>query len=1254
MINSRRGAVTLGVLAMSVLIAVSFVYVVSAQASLQKSFNQCANKNPTLGECDWIGSIVQQSNSQYFENDELEQRVVFNNIATTSGNTHTLTFAHEFTKAGVHAYDFLTGYDQPPHPLTNLNPCADLASMTSICNNLRAGSNSILVDAPDDSYVSHDGLTQSRINAYENIYGNRQIKIYGNSPITSATLTIVSHSVANGADTGDSETNYQLTWVSASTQVLIEMAGHIAMGDDFSAPGVGWGIGNGASSISGGPYHINLDKLDGSAIGSQDNQIKGSEILLPEPPPMGTLTVIKNVINDNGGTLTSENFNIQVTGTNVSLSAFNGSSEGTIVELDEGAFSVTETPVTGYSGTLSADCSGVILSGESKICTITNDDIQPRLTLIKHVVNDNGGNAVVGDFPLSVGETIVVSGVENGFNAGQYIASEATNEGYTASSWSGDCAENGAITLSIGDNETCEITNDDVAPTIQLIKIVQNDNGGNAGVDDFGLTIGGTGVTSGQILNVNANTPIALNEAGLEGYEFVSITGEGCPQSLNGEVSLNEGQNLVCTITNQDIPAQITLTKVVVNDNGGTAGENDFGISIDGNPIISGTTISVDSNTPHAIDEDGLTGYEFTGISGDEECPEVLGGSVTLNEGQSISCTITNNDIAPQLTLVKTVINNNGGTKTVADFPLSINEGQNGFFVASGSITALSANVLYTASEDSDSGYEASSWGGDCAADGSITLQPGDVKVCTITNDDIPGTLVVVKHVINDNGGDNDAEDFTMNVDAANPSQPSFAGSEIGIEVSVDAGEYSVDESDFAGYSKNLGNDCSGTIANGETKTCTITNDDRPAAIILIKNVINNNGGTAGENDFGLNVDAQIVNSGSSTNVDSNTLHTIGESELNGYEFVSITGEGCPQSLNGEVILNEGVTLTCTITNDDIQPRLTVIKEVINDNGGILEVGSFPLFVSGNPVSSGVENGLGAGTYTVSETENLGYEGTFSGDCDSQGQVSLSIGDVKTCTITNDDLPATLIVIKHVVNNNTGVALASDFTMQVSAVNPSQTSFAGNEDGVSVTVDAGQYSVDEISSIDYDKTLSADCTGTIANGETKTCTIINDDLFVEPPREYATRTIGFWQTHTSLTTGVFNNNFSGGMTIGIAPHKGSILNVGQLFGAFYSSISKMTSGVKRTSLDQARMIMLQQLVAAKLNCAAFGCSEETQDLISDADTAFASGSASEILALASQLDAYNNGGDALPISLSSAATPKNSQNQANKVFWDAP
>lgn len=88
------------------------------------------------------------------------------------------------------------------------------------------------------------------------------------------------------------------------------------------------------------------------------------------------------------------------------------------------------------------------------------------------------------------------------------------------------------------------------------------------------------------------------------------------------------------------------------------------------------------------------------------------------------------------------------------------------------------------------------------------------------------------------------------------------------------------------------------------------------------------------------------------------------------------------------------------------KPKLTVAKVVVNDNGGTKVVADFPLFVNGSSVVSGAENSFDAGTTTVSETSDASYDPTFSGDCDSSGDIMLAAGDVKTCTITNNDKAA--------------------------------------------------------------------------------------------------------------------------------------------------------------------------------------------------------------------------------------------------------
>ena len=61
--------------------------------------------------------------------------------------------------------------------------------------------------------------------------------------------------------------------------------------------------------------------------------------------------------------------------------------------LDAGSYDVTETGPSGYTASLLGRLSGTIAIGETKTCTVTNDDQAAKLTVIKHVINDNGGTA---------------------------------------------------------------------------------------------------------------------------------------------------------------------------------------------------------------------------------------------------------------------------------------------------------------------------------------------------------------------------------------------------------------------------------------------------------------------------------------------------------------------------------------------------------------------------------------------------------------------------------------------------------------------------------------------------------------------------------------------------------------------------------------------------------------------------------------------------------------------------------------------
>jgi predicted ribosomally synthesized peptide with SipW-like signal peptide len=175
---------------------------------------------------------------------------------------------------------------------------------------------------------------------------------------------------------------------------------------------------------------------------------------------------------------------------------------------------------------------------------------------------------------------------------------------------------------------------------ITVTKIVHNTHGGNNIVSDFQLFVDNgavtTPVTSGVTTTVTPGA-YSVSETGVSGY--VGAYGGDC--DAFGNVVLNTGDDKHCTITNSDLPGNITLVSIVTGAPP-LAGASTFGFTIDGTPVPNNTSVAVTSNTSHLISEVGRAGYHFVSMTGNAKCPGVLGGTATLDEGESIACTITN------------------------------------------------------------------------------------------------------------------------------------------------------------------------------------------------------------------------------------------------------------------------------------------------------------------------------------------------------------------------------------------------------------------------------------------------------------------------------------------------------------------------------------------------------------------------------------------------------------------------------------
>jgi hypothetical protein len=180
-------------------------------------------------------------------------------------------------------------------------------------------------------------------------------------------------------------------------------------------------------------------------------------------------------------------------------------------------------------------------------------------------------------------------------------------------------------------------------------------------------------------------------------------------------------------------------------------------------------------------------------------------------------------------------------------------------------------------------------------------------------------------------------------------------------------------------------------------------------------------------------------------------------------------------------------------------------------------------------------------------------------------------------------------------------------------------------------------------------------TGTITNltaGTTVTCTFVNSGALT-------TRTQGFWSTHSWLVAEVWSpdggtiHTFThDGMTDAERSLCGELLAVDDVMGGFWSNIAKETDGTKRSKLDQARMQLAQQLLAAILNNQLFGSSPSGSISIDAAKDAFCTGDLAAVKAAASAMAAFNEGGDSGEFTPGGSADAKDARAIADLQFWD--
>jgi hypothetical protein len=330
---------------------------------------------------------------------------------------------------------------------------------------------------------------------------------------------------------------------------------------------------NGTSSANAGTRTVTVNLAEGENVTCT---FVNTAVNTPEPLP-ASLTVIKTVVNDNGGRLGAADFIMNVDGTDVSRPSFPGDEAGTIVSLDAGTYDVTETLVDGYTPSYSAGCSGTLAAGATGTCTVTNDDQPASLTVIKNVVNDDDGKLAAAAFTMNVTGTDVSdptfpgasgAGTPVTLDAGNYSVGEGPVTGY-AGSFSAGCSG----TIALGEARTCTITNDDVPDNRGHI-VVQKVTLPTPSSQAFGFTADydgdGFSLVNGQSNDSGLLVPdtYSVAETATAGW---SLTGVICSDgSAPGSIHLDAGETVTCVFTNtQTIVAGDTVTPTG-NGNPGT------------------------------------------------------------------------------------------------------------------------------------------------------------------------------------------------------------------------------------------------------------------------------------------------------------------------------------------------------------------------------------------------------------------------------------------------------------------------------------------------------------------------------------------------------------------------------------------------------------------------------------------------------------------------------------------------------------
>jgi len=603
---------------------------------------------------------------------------------------------------------------------------------------------------------------------------------------------------------------------------------------------------------------------------------------------------------------------------------------------------------------------GLLVDNVSVIC----EPQLPQLTVTKVIENGEYGNLTIGEVELFLNDsplTLYKGGMSSeSYEPGTYTVSETENPYYTGV-FSGDCDTNGEVSLDYNDVKTCTLTNTYTPMCPGSANLIVNGgfeepivtNGAKwdivpNGTDGLGWNVDwfSTETTFGE--TIRPETAVLEVWNGLNSW----LSFEG---SQNGELDTDWGG------PDAQIPGEEPAS-VIISQN------------IDTVPGVEYTLHFAYSARPNRPSTDNALVFTVNGVES------------SVIEADSVS---TPNWLEYTFTFTATTWTSSVSFRDAG---------------AANSYGMLIDDVWVSCDPQNGGGGETEEF----------------------------GYLTVVKDIINDDGGSLTVEDVELFVGENRVTS--------GSEVTLAPGTYTVSETPAEGYTGSFSENCPGgviTVAANEHATCTITNDDNKDGgggtnimfrIQPLLECVDNLGEGLYRAHFGYDTDnfeTFNVPVGIHNSITGGGLEGVDHGQPTNFIVPNVYPENpgrteiYPNSLF--TVDFDGSDMTWSLYSDDTHTanasyrsplcmapeetaELTVIKEIINNNGGNLTIEEVELFVDGNNVTPGSTVTLTPGEHTVSETLISRYVGTFSGDCDANGHVTLEAGDKKTCTLTNDDV----------------------------------------------------------------------------------------------------------------------------------------------------------------------------------------------------------------------------------------------------------